>query len=61
MVVVFATLGSTVFASGANALGAAGSAAAAIYLTTIGLLLFLAGFTFSFILLSLLAPISPRS
>jgi hypothetical protein len=60
-VVVFATLAFTVLTAGANALGAAGAAAAAVYLTSVALLLFLAGFAFSFILLSFLAPASPES
>ena len=60
-VVVFATLASTVLTAGANALGATGTSAAAVYLTSIALLLFLAGFVFSFILISFLAPISRES
>ena len=60
-VVVFATLASTVLTAGANAFGATGTSAAAVYLTSVALLLFLAGFTFSFILISFLAPISPES
>ena len=60
-VVVFVALASAVLTSGASALGVTGTAVAAVYLTAIGLLLFLAGFAFTFILLSFLAPISHES